>query len=140
MIYVGVLQLSKGSIVIFPNGLDTMSSYSAFRLRLMIVEVCVDIVEEVQGCCWCCWISTFCCCWSLSDVCCWVCCCCCFSFFLFPLDEFVTSKSESDGLNLIARIMAAWIDNTRCCFFSPSNKSQYTLCSHRCFFTHTLLL
>lgn len=138
--YVGVLQLSKGSIVIFPNGLDTISSYSAFLLRLMRDEVWVDIVEDVRDCCCCwCWVSTF-CCWSLSDVC-WVCCCCCcFSFFLFPLDEFVTSKSESDGLNLIARIIAAWIDKTRCCFLSPSNKSQYTLCSHRCFFTHTLLL
>ena len=61
-------------------------------------------------------------------------------FFLMLLLDCVTTNIDKEGLNFIANIKAAWIDRTLCCFFNPSNKSQYTLCSHRCFLTQTLLL
>ena len=49
----------------------------------------------------------------------------------------MTSKNSRYGCD---RMIAAWIDKTRSWFFSASNRSQYTLCSHKCFVKHTLLL
>lgn len=42
--------------------------------------------------------------------------------------------------NRVYKIRAAWIDSTRSWFFTPSNWSQYTLCSQMCFMKQTLLL
>ena len=42
--------------------------------------------------------------------------------------------------NRVYKIRAAWMDRTRSWFFTPSNWSQYTLCSQMCFMKQTLLL
>lgn len=45
------------------------------------------------------------------------------SFFLLLAGD-VTRRTESEGFDLIDRMIAACIERTRCCLLSPSNKSQ----------------